>query len=267
MPSRHRLSYVVAEDPASYRTPKVEPAHFWTSTRKDIADLRKQFFRQWFLASLELWLLIFTISAIYLGVGSNPSRYTKNIDVNIVDFDGGLAGNYFNNAFRQTPPGNATLRWLYKNFTDFNWNIDEAQQEVENGKVWATIILRANTTSTINATLAAYANSTESLRSPLVGAPPVLVIYEDGRNSFSMNNYILPPIRTAVAAASARYGQAIRSTLISELSASGNTVNRTIQLSNTVQLGPLLVNPLDAKYTNLHPASPFVGTYRVFDTP
>ncbi|CAF4300194.1 unnamed protein product, partial [Adineta steineri] len=81
MSHQYRLSYAIVEDPSSYLTPIVEPVHLWNSSNKDIVTLRKSFFKQWFFASIELWILIFLITTIYLGSGQNPSRYTGNLDV------------------------------------------------------------------------------------------------------------------------------------------------------------------------------------------
>jgi len=263
----YRSSYIVAEDPASYIIPSIEPVHLWSSSRKDIVTLRKTFFRQWFFASIELWILIFLVSALYLGTGHNPSRYANNLDVAIVDFDGDLAGYYFLNAFEQSLPGNLTLNWHYKNPSDYNYNVDNTQYDVENGKVWAIVVLRPNTTSLINASLLALMTTTASLTSPFASTLPILVTYEDGRNSFTVNNYVLPPIRSAIATASTLYGQILRKQLIANLSSSStSSVNRNSQLNNVFQLGYLLADPLLASYQNLHPAFPFVGLFLFFLT-
>jgi hypothetical protein len=255
-----QLEYVIADDPASYAIPTIEPAHFLWSSRKDIATLRKKFVLQWIFGSIELWILIFVIAALYLGSGHNPTRYTRNLDVAIVDFDGDLAGYYFLNAFRQSLPGNLTLNWHYKNPSDYNNDVNNAQYDVENGQIWAIVVLRPNTTSLVNASLSSFINATTSLTSPFISTLPVLVEYESGRNTFTVNNYVLPPIRSALAMASAQYGQAIRTELINQLSSSSNSSNnRSVQLLNTFQLGSLLVNPLAAKYHDLHPVDFYVG--------
>jgi hypothetical protein len=261
----YRSSYIVAEDPASYITPNIEPVHIWSSSRKDIVTLRKTFFRQWFFASIELWIVIFLVSALYLGTGQNPSRYANNLDVAIVDFDGDLAGYYFLNAFQQSLPGNLTLNWHYKHPSDYTNNVDNTQYDVENGKVWAIVVLRPNTTRLINESLSALLTTTVSLTSPFASTLPILVTYEDGRNSFTVNNYVLPPIRSAIATGNARYGQILREELIANLSSSSSSsVNRNSQLKNVFQLGSLLAEPLSAAYQNLHPAFPFVGLFLFF---
>ncbi|CAF1663846.1 unnamed protein product, partial [Adineta ricciae] len=259
MHPRYRLGYIIAEDPSSYQIPTIEPVHIWNSSNKDIVSLRKNLLRQWIFASIELWTVIFLISTIYFGSGSNPSKYTDNLDVNIIDYDGDLAGYYFTNAFRQTASGNSTLHWCYKDSSDFNHNVDDTQDEVQNGKVWAAVVLRADTTRLINQSFAALANTTTTLISPFISTLPILVIYGDGRNTFTVNTYVLPPIRSAIAKASAQYGQYLRSTLIHNLSSSANSANNyTQQLFNTFQIGSLLVDPLSASYQNIHPGSPLV---------
>lgn len=258
---RHQ-NYIVAEDPASYATPKIEPAYFWFSSRKDIATLRKKFILQWIFGSVQVWLLIFLVSTIYFGTGHNPNQYTKNLDVAIVNFDGDVASSYFLNAFQQSPPEPLTLNWLYKDSNDYNNNVDDTRYDVENGKVWAIVILRPNTTRLVNETLFTFTNTTTSLTSPFASTPAVLVTYEDGRNIFTLNNFVLPPIRAAIAMASAQYGQILREELINSLTSSSNSsINPTSQLINTFKLGSLLVDPLAARYQNLNPAFPFVGLY------
>ncbi|CAF3728906.1 unnamed protein product [Adineta steineri] len=255
-----RLSYAIVEDPSSYLTPVAEPVHLWNSSNKEIVTLRKSFFKQWFFASIELWILIFLIATIYLGSGQNPSRYTGNLDVTIVNYDGDIAGNYFLNAFRQSAPGNQTLNWHYKDSSDYNNNVDETKYDVEHGKSWAVVVLRQRTTRRINETVFTLINTSRTLISPFTIVSPIVVFYADGRNSFTVNNYVLPPIRSAIAIASAKYGQMLRSTLLQNLSSSSDSSsNRSVQLLNTFRIGSLLINPLTAQYQNLHPGSPFVG--------
>jgi hypothetical protein len=167
---------------------------------------------------------------------------------------------YFLNAFRQSGPGNLSLHWRYKDQSDYNNNVDNAKNDVENGYVWASVVLRPNTTLYIDQSLSAFINSSTLLTSPFIFTSPILVTYEDGRNSFSVNNYVLPAIRSAIAVATAQYGQMLRQELIRNLSSSSSSsTNRTLQLFNTFQLGSLLANPLAATYQNLRPASPYVG--------
>ena len=253
---------VVAEDPASYPTPVVKPPSLWWSSRKEIVAIRKNLVHQWLFASIELWIIIFLVSTLYLGTGHNPSRYAGNLDVALVDFDKDAAGKYFLNSFRQTPPGNQTLHWRYKYPSDYNNNLDETRRDVDDGQVWAIVVLRFNTSRLINDSLRALTNGSNTLTSPFTVTPPLFVIYEEGRNSFTVNNYVLPPIRAAIAKASAAYAQNLRRELIANLSAtSSSSVNRSLQLLNTFRLGSLLADPLTAKYRNLHPASPFVGEW------
>jgi hypothetical protein len=254
-----RFYYINAEDPTSYATPDVQPVHFW-SKRADIVTLRKQFALQWFLASIELWILMFIMSTLYLGSGHNPNRYTTNLDVAIVDFDGDLAGQYFLNAFRQSGPGNLTLHWRYKDPGDYNNNVDNPQHDVENGYVWASVVLRPNTTSYIDESLSAFLNASTLVTSPFAFTLPIIVTYEDGRNSFTVDNYVVPAIRTALSIASAQYGQMLRKEFIDSLSSSSNSSsNRSLQLYNALQLESLLSAPLSAQYRNLYPAFPYIG--------
>ena len=255
-----RFTYINAEDPGEYAVPDVEPVHIWSRTRTDIAKIRKTFLHQWLFASIELYILIFLISTLYLGAGHNPNRYTRNLDVAVVDFDNDLASYYFLNAFRQSGPGNLSLNWRYKDQTDYDNNVDNARHDVENGYVWASVVLRPNTTRYINQTLAAFLNSSTLLNSPFAVISPILVTYETGRNSFTVSNFVLPPIRAAIAIATAQYGQMLRQQLIGTLSSSPNSsTNRTVQLFNTFQLGSLLADPLAATYQDFHPSSPYVG--------
>jgi hypothetical protein len=254
-----RFGYMNVEDPSTYPIPDIQPAHIWSRTRTDIATIRKNFIRQWIFASIELWILIFLIATVYLGAGHNPNRYTLNLDVAVVNFDNDLASYYFLNAFRQSGPGNLSLHWRYKDQSDYDNNVDNARHDVENGYVWASVVLRPNTTLYIDQTLSAYISSKTLINSPFTTVKPILVTYEDGRNSFTVNNYVLPAIRSAIAIATAQYGQMLRQQLIANLSSTNSTTNRTIQLFNTFQIGSLLADPLAATYQNFHPASPYVG--------
>jgi len=254
-----RYNYIVAEDPASYATPSIEPEHIFSS-RKDIVEARKKLLKQWIFTILQLWIVTFLISTLYLGSGHNPNRYTTNLDVAIVNFDGGQAGNYFLNGFEQSPPGNYTLHWRYKSPSDFDNNVDNTQNYVEGGKVWAIVSLLPNTTLLINETLSAFINATTALTSPFISTSNIIVQYESGRNAFTINNFVLPAIRAAIETANTQYGQVLRTELINELySSSTSSNNRNEQLVNTFQLGSLLVNPFSAHYQDLHPGSPYVG--------
>ncbi|CAF0891484.1 unnamed protein product [Rotaria sordida] len=139
--------------------------------------------------------------AFYLGAGHNPNRYTGNIDVAIIDFDGEQAGKCFLDAFRTTSPGNRTLHWRYKYPDEYGNSVNTTQQSVNDGEVWAVVVLQPNTTSTINKSLSALINSTTLVTYPLVNTFPVLVIYDEGRNPFTQNIFVLPPIRAAIATA------------------------------------------------------------------
>ncbi|CAF2475784.1 unnamed protein product [Rotaria sp. Silwood2] len=235
--------------------------HVWSS-RKEIATLRSVFGYQWIIGHAPLWIFIFVVCAFYLGAGHNPNQYTGNIDVAVVDFDGEQAGGFFLDAFRATPPGNLTLRWRYKYPNDYGNSVNEIQQAVDDGQVWAIVVLRPNTTSTINKSLLALINSTTLVTYPFVNTPPVLVIYDEGRNAFTQNIFVLPPIRAAIATANNQYGQTLRTTIISNLSfTSRSSTNRTLQLQNTLRLQHLLANPFVAEYNNLHRALPYVGLF------
>ncbi|CAF3987151.1 unnamed protein product [Rotaria sp. Silwood1] len=252
---------------SSARTSALNPktttdfVHVWSS-RKDIADLRVQFIYQWIIGCVPLWIFIFIMCVFYLGSGHNPNRYTKNLDVAIVDFDGEQAGSFFLNAFRTTPPGNLTLHWEYKNPNDYGNSVNETPQAVDDGQVWAIVVLRPNITSTINKSLYALINSTTLVTYPFVNTPPVLVTYDEGRNPFTQNVFVLPPIRAAIATANKQYSQALRTTISSILSSTASlNSNRTLQLQNSLRLKQLLANPFAVQYTNLHPALPYVGMF------
>jgi len=264
MLNKYHNGLVVAEDPSSYPIPSILPVHFFSSLRKDVVALRPRFFGQWLFSSIQLWILIFVLCAMYFGAGHDPSSRTHNLNVAVVDFDGDQAGRFFLNAFRSTPAGNQTLYWRYKYPSDYDNSVSETQRDVDNGQVWASISLRPNTSSAINASLQALLSSTTALTSPFATTLPVLVIYEDGRSTYTVNNFLLPAIRSAIATATAAYGQSLRAALIANLSSSSISANnRNVQFLNTFQLGSLLSNPLNAQYNNLHPGLPYIGLFIV----
>lgn len=248
-----------AHTSTQYRASNPTFVHIWSS-RKDIKNLRVTFAYQWFIGYVPLWILIFLMCTFYLGAGHDPNEYTGNIDVDIVDFDGEQAGILFLDAFRSTPPGNLTLHWRYKYPDDFGNCVDETRQAVDEGQVWAIVALRPNITSTINMTLLALINSTKLITYPFINTASILISYDEGRNSFTQNTFVLPPIRAAIAVANNRYAQILRTTLISNFSSTSNSsTNRILQLNNTLRIISLLANPFVIEYNNLHPALPFVG--------
>ena len=174
-----------------------EYVHLWSS-RADIAAIRRAFLCQWLLGYIPLWIVIFLMCAFYFGAGADPYDNTHNIPVHIVNFDQGEAGNVLLDAFQSTPPGNLTLRWQYKDASDFDNRIENVQRAVTDGTVWASVVLRQNVTSIIEQTLSSLAKSTETLTYPFAVTLPIQMIYEEGRSTYAQNNFILPPIRSSV---------------------------------------------------------------------
>ncbi|CAF1142717.1 unnamed protein product, partial [Didymodactylos carnosus] len=122
-------NYTVADDPYSYPTPNIEPEHFW-SKRDDVKKVRRQVLFQWVFVSIQLWILIFLMAALYLGQGRNPDGYTRNLDVLVVNFDQELAGDFFIDAFEQSGPGSLTLHWHYRAPSDFSFDPNNTRMEI-----------------------------------------------------------------------------------------------------------------------------------------
>ncbi|CAF0866267.1 unnamed protein product [Didymodactylos carnosus] len=153
-------NYTVADDPYSYPTPNIEPEHFW-SKRDDVKKVRRQVLFQWVFVSIQLWILIFLMAALYLGQGRNPDGYTRNLDVLVVNFDQELAGDFFIDAFEQSGPGSLTLHWHYRAPSDFSFDPNNTRMEVSKGKVWASVFIQQGTTQRINQTLEQLVNGTK----------------------------------------------------------------------------------------------------------
>ena len=233
--------------------------HLWSS-RPDVAAIRRAFLCQWILGYIPLWIVIFIMCAFYFGAGVDPYNKTHNIGVDIVNFDQGEASNVLIDAFQSTPPGSLTLRWQYKSASDLDNRIEKAPAAVTDGTVWASVVLRPNVTAIIERTLSSLVQSTETLTYPFAKTLPIQVIYEEGRNTFAQNNFILPAIRSAIATASQSYSEMLRARAMSMLSSTTNpSINRTLQRQNILRLRRLFSDPLVAEYYNVHPASPFVG--------
>lgn len=255
------LRFVTPIKPVLKPTVEDSSIYLWCSTKQNIVQLRRKWIIQTILALFELTIFIFITTSLYLGFGSDPNRYAKHLHVIVIDLDQDLAGKIFLNSFQQVTMEDVNLNWQFKSPNDVNRNIDQIRQDFEREGSWAIVLLHGNTTRQIDILLNQWiSDATIQFDESMLRNASVLVSYEEGRNAFTINNYVLPSIRTAISRASTHYGKQLRETLIKNVSSSSlSSVQLRTQLNNLMHMNSFLVDPFSAHYDNRHPASPFVG--------
>ena len=167
----------------------------------------------------------------------------------VSNFDDGLAGSYFISAFSNTPPGNQTLKWIFQQLSTLPTDLE---QQIEDGNAWASVYMNAGTTAQLTQVLQSIlsGNATSLSYSP---ASAVTIVYDEGRNFNTINGYVLPPIRAAIAVASAQYANYFQS----QLSQYSN-----ITLTNVITsilIASITHSPISYTNRNLHPATPYAA--------
>lgn len=169
------------------------------------------------------------------------------MDVFVANYDNGLAGTYLLDAFRNTPPGNQTLNWI---FTESSR--DTLLDRIENGKAWGLVYMNAGTSDRLNQIIQSILDGNSSSVS-YVPSSATTIVYDQGRNLNTVNGYVLPPIRTAIAVASTRYASYIQSQAVRYANATVGNVITAIELTNVTYA------PIGSTSINLHPAVPYVS--------
>jgi hypothetical protein len=167
----------------------------------------------------------------------------------VSNFDDGLAGTYFLEAFHETPPGNQTLNWIFQQPSDVSPTI---VTQIENGEAWASVYMNAGTSDRLNEVLQSVLNGIP-YNSTYLPSSATTIVYDEGRNFNTINGYVLPPIRAAIAMASARYSAYLQS--------------QAAQLSNvtlpnviaSISAASILYSPFSYTNMNLHPAVPYAS--------
>ena len=165
----------------------------------------------------------------------------------MTNFDDGVAGSYFLEAFRETPSGNMTLNWIFQQPSDISLT-----DQIENGKAWASVYMNAGTSDRLNQVIQAILNGNMSNVS-YDPTSATAIIYDQGRNLNTVNGYVLPPIRAAIAIASARYSAYIQSQ-VEQLS--NPTANNIIA---AISLATITHSPIGSTDVDLHPAFPYAA--------
>jgi hypothetical protein len=165
------------------------------------------------------------------------------------NFDNGLAGTYFIEAFHDTPSGNQTLNWIFQQSSALSSTI---VQQIENGKAWASVYMNSGTSNSLTQVLQSILNGNISNISYLPSSA-VTIVYDEGRNFNSVNGYVLPPIRAAIAVASARYSAYFQSQATQYSNATLAGVIAAISLAN------ITYSPIGYTNMNIHPATPYAA--------
>ena len=170
------------------------------------------------------------------------------MDVLVTNFDNGLAGTYFIEAFQQTPSGNQTLNWIYQQPSDSSSLVEQ----IKNGRAWASVYMNAGTTDRLNVVLQSIING-QSYNSSYLPSSATTIVYDQGRNLNTINGYVLPPIYAAIAMASARYSAYIQSQ-VAQLS------NVTLaNVISSISVANITYTPISYTSMDLHPASPYTS--------
>ncbi|UJR36123.1 hypothetical protein I4U23_028858 [Adineta vaga] len=224
------------------------PRHLW-SNDTEVTKIRRQLIIYWIRSSVLFWILILLIALIYLGSGVNPIWHTESLDVFVTNFDDGRAGSYFLEAFHNTPSGNQTLNWIFQQPSDLSSSIDD---QIEDGKAWASVFMNPNISNRLNRILQSILNGnlTDSVYQP---SSAVTIVYDEGRNFNTINGYVLPPIRAAIAVASVRYASYLQSQITQYSNMTPTNIIAAISLANKTYL------PISYTNKNLHPATPYAG--------
>ena len=165
----------------------------------------------------------------------------------MANFDNGLAGTYFLEAFRNSPPGNQTLNWIFSQSSN-----DTLVDQIEDGKAWASVYMNAGTSDRLNQVIQSISTGNLS-RLSYVPSSATTIVYDQGRNFNTVNGYLLPPIRAAIAVASARYANYIQSQSVRRSNATVANVIAAVTLAN------IAYSPIGSTSINLHPAVPYVS--------
>ena len=179
----------------------------------------------------------------------NPNWHTRSLDVFVNNFDQGLAGTYFLDAFQNTPSGNLTLNWIFQQPTDLSGDTIE---QIKHGKAWASVYMNAGTSDRLNNVLQAVLNGNPSTAAYLPSSA-VTIVYDEGRNFNTINGFVLPPIRTAIAMANARYAAYLQSQATAASQVNVTNVITAITLANITH------SPIGYTTMNLHPAFPYAS--------
>ncbi|CAF4471285.1 unnamed protein product [Rotaria socialis] len=184
----------------------------------------------------------------FASLSQDPYSRTRSLDVYVIDLDHDTAGSYFLTAFHQTPPGNLTLNWIFKQPSEFPSGFAD---KVENGKAWAVVYMHSNITARVNQIIESilYGYSYNSIS--YIPSSAVNIVYDEGRNPNTVDGFTLPPIQIAIATASANYAAYIQARIDSYSNATFNTVMMAVSLSQIIS------SPIGFTNVNLHPASSY----------
>jgi len=167
----------------------------------------------------------------------------------VTNFDNGTAGDYFIEAFHETPSGNQTLNWIFQNPSDISSSIVD---QIEDGRAWASVYMNAGTTDSLNQVLQSILAGNTSNISYLPSSATTIV-YDQGRNFNTVNGYVLPPIRAAIAVASADYSAYLQSQVIEQSNATLSNIIASILIAN------ITYSPIGSTDMDIHPATPYAA--------
>jgi hypothetical protein len=150
-----------------------------------------------------LTFLFWTLISLYLGANYQPDANLLNLNVYVVDFDQGVIGQSFlNMTYERISNSSSEPRpdWTVYSPVNFEYKPDLVRAAVENGNVWAAIIVNPGSSNTlIRATNNADANYNPQ--------QAISIIYDDSRDPIAMRNHIQPAITNLLVKFNERFSQ------------------------------------------------------------
>ncbi|CAF3728920.1 unnamed protein product [Adineta steineri] len=221
------------------------PRHLWSSD-PEIVNIRRAFLIYWVKSCILFWILILLVALIYLGSGVNPIWHTGSLDVFVTNFDNGVAGSYFLNAFHNTPAGTLTLNWIFQDSSDSSTIV----KQIDEGKAWASVYMRAGVSDSLTQVLQSILNGNTS-QITYRPSSAITIVYDQGRNFNTVNGYVLPPIIAAIAVASAQLSAYLQTQAVQYSNATLTNIIAAISLSNITH------SPISYTSMNTHIATPY----------
>jgi hypothetical protein len=140
-----------------------------------------------------------------------------------------------------------TLNWIFQDPSDIS-----LADQIESGKAWGSVYMNAGTSDHLNQVIQAILNGNAATIS-YDPTTATTIIYDQGRNLNTVNGYVLPPIKSAIAVASARYSAYIASQV-------EKLPNPTVKnIAAAISLATITNSPISYSNMNLHPAFPYAA--------
>lgn len=138
---------------------------------------------------IVLTTLFLTLMSLYLGANYQPEAYLMNLNIYVVDFDQGVIGQSLLNLTYGEISNSSypSPDWTVYSPVNFEYNPDLVRSSVENGNVWAAIVVNPGASN--NLSLAT--NNADPNYNP---HHIISVFYDESRDPQTVHNHIKPSI-------------------------------------------------------------------------